>query len=169
MFGFSVISRSIHGNFKVYHHTDKVYSISVHSGYAASSSSDKTFQYWNLKTEELVFKKTFSGTVSRVKLTDDYLISSGYDGTVRFFSRTSGEELHRLDHSNDCNWFDHNKTGKLLAVAGDNFVVIWKVNGFEKLKTFEFNTFVMRVDFNDIGNKIIVGLHDGNIHLIGLE
>ena len=57
----------------------------------------------------------------------------------------------------------------MLAVAGDNFVVIWKVNGFEKLKTFEFNTFVMYVDFNDIGNKIIVGLLDGNIHLIGLE
>ena len=57
----------------------------------------------------------------------------------------------------------------MLAVAGDNFVVIWKVNGFKKLKTFEFNTYVNRVDFNDIGNKIIVLLYDGNVHVIGFE
>ena len=141
----------------------------MHSGYAASGSRDNTVQYWNLKTEELVFKKTFTGTVSRVKLVDNFLITSGYDNTVRFFSKTTGEEIKRLDHSADCNWFDHNSSGQLLAVAGDNFVVIWKVVGFEKLKTFNFNTYVMRVDFNDIGNKIIVGLHDGNIHVIGLE
>ena len=122
-----------------------------------------------MQTQTQLFKRSHLDKVICVLLTDQFAISSSIDKTVRIWSLRNGQEVARLEHDNSCFNFDVSPSGKILAVGGNYFVTLWRLDTFEKIKQFDFTDYVFDVKFNQIGDRILAGTWNGAVHLIGFE
>ena len=102
-------------------------------------------------------------------LRDDQVISCCEDKSVRVLALESGKELHCLDHPSSCHNADLSPNKSLLAVACRTAVVLWDIRKAVKIQNFDLGNRINDVRFNPSGDKLIVGLHDGEIHKIELQ
>ena len=122
-----------------------------------------------MQTRTQLFKRSHLDKVICVLLTDQFAISSSIDKTVRIWSLQNGQEVARLEHEHSCFNFDVSPTGKILAVGGNYFVALWRLDSFERIRQFDFTDYVFDVRFNPNGDKLLVGTWSGAVHLIGFE
>ena len=148
---------------------DRVSCVFVRNNLLMSGSDDHSIVVWNMKTRTKLFRRKHLDKVICVLLTNQFAISSSIDKTVRFWSLSNGQEIAKLDHDNSCFNFDISPSGKILAVGGNYFVAIWRLDTFVKIKQFDFTDFVFDVRFNESGDKLLAGTWNGAVHLIGFE
>ena len=102
-----------------------------------------------------------------VQKVGNFLITSSQDKTVKFWDVHNGDEQHCLLHSSSCYNFDVYKS--VLAVATDSAVVLWNMESFAKIHEFKLGQNIFDLKFNPSGNKIIAGLHNGEVFKIELN
>jgi len=86
---------------------------------------------------------------------------------VRFWKKSTGEQLHSLVHESECLNFDISPNGALIAVAHADGVSIWSLKKYEKVCQVELG-FLADVRFQT-DNKIVAALADGHVYLIELN
>lgn len=147
-------------------------SVLVKNDLVISDSNDKTVQVWCMETHEKLWQLDLESEVNCTVLRGDQVISCCSDETVRVLDLESGEQSHRLDHPYRCINADLSPNNSLLAVACDTAVVIWDMKKVVKMKEVELGSVenpVQDLKFNPTGDKLIVGLHEGEIFKIELE
>ena len=97
------------------------------------------------------------------------VITCCYDKTVKVLALENGEELHRLDHPNQCLNMDLSPNQSVLAVACSSAVVLWDMNKLVKIKQFDLGSGINDLRFNPSGDTLIVGLHKGEIFKIEMK
>ena len=148
---------------------DRVSSVFIRDNLLISGSDDHSIEVWNMKTQKQLFKKSHLDKVICVHLTEHFAISSSIDKTVRLWSLSNGQEIAKLEHENSCFNFDISPSGKVLAVGGNYFVTLWRLDTFTKIKQFDFTDYVFDVRFNEKGDRILAATWNGAVHLIGFE
>ena len=121
---------------------------------------------YNTTTKSKIFDYRHIAPVISVLLTDQYLISSSFDKSVKIWSLKDRSEVAKLVHDNRCTNFDISPSGKMLAVGGEGFVTFWKVENFTKAGFISFSGFVSDIRYNSKGDKIITGNNQGAVHLL---
>ena len=88
--------------FKVYHHDNRVYSISIDGDRIASGSMDKTCQVWSIPQKKKLYTVVHNGSVINVRFLPrgDQLVTSSSDKTVRIWK--NGYLAKVLSHSSCC-------------------------------------------------------------------
>ena len=102
-------------------------------------------------------------------LRDNQVITCCEDESVRVLALESGEELHRLEHPGSCYNADLSPDKSLLAVACESSVVLWDIRNVVKIEQFDLGPGIVDLRFNPSGDKIIVGLHDGQVFKIKMK
>jgi|GEM_PF-6740952 len=99
-------------------------------------SGDWTLRRWDLHTGELVqilsdSKRTrsgFGGIRGAVEISDQRIVSWGFDGVINVWSQQSTEPVHRLvGHTQPVNGVLEIEPGKLLSWSGDMTFRIWNL------------------------------------------
>ena len=121
---------------------------------------EKQKKLWELNHGDEVW-----GTILR----DDQLITCCRDKSVRVLALQSGELLNKLDQSDYCYNADLSPNGSLLAVACSSVVALWDIRKAVKIKEFDLGLRVNDLQFNPSGDKLIVGLHEGDIFKIEMK
>ena len=144
-------------------------SVQVKNNLLISSSFDKTVQVWNMERHEKLWELDHGEAVRCTVVRNDQVITCCHDKSVRVLALESGEELHRLDHPGPCFNADLSPNKSLLAVACGYAVVIWDIRKAVKLEQFDLGPITMDLRFNPTGDKIIVGLYDGQVFKIEIN
>ena len=160
---------SVHSYYTSHKHDDKANSVQVKNNLVISGSSDNTVQVWNMERHEKLWEFDHGHSVWSIILRDDQVITCCQDKSVRVLSLESGEELHRLEHSSRCFNADLNPNKSVLAVACGKGVVFWDVRNAVKIEEFDLGIRVHDLRFNPSGDKLIVGLADGQVFKFELE
>lgn len=136
-----------------------------------SASSDNTVQVWNMERHERLWELNHGDKVWSTILRDDQVITCCNDKSVRVLALESGEELHRLDHPDPCDNADLSPNKSLLAVACRSAVVLWDIRKAIKIEQFNLGSvsLICELRFNPSGDKIIVGLHNGQVFKIEMN
>ena len=133
------------------------------------SGCDETVQAWNMERHEKLWESDEGAEY--IILRDDQVITCGLDNSVRVLALQSGEELHRLKLPSDCNNIDLSPNNSLLAVGCGSAVVLLDIKKAVKIEQFDLGTEespVNDVRFNPTGDKLIAGLHEGEVFIIEL-
>ena len=133
----------------------------------ASGSADESIQIWNMASGLKVAEFKHDDCVWCVEFHENWLISSSWDKSTRIWDVENQKLVHQLDHSDWCYNFDISPNKLMLAVATDSGVVIWDLKKVTKIKEFKLG-WCSDVRFNHAGDKIIVGLFDGEVYKIDL-
>ena len=134
-----------------------------------SGSHDKTVQVWNMERHEKLWELNHGDLVKSTILRDDQVVTCCADKTVRVLALDSGEELHRLEHPGSCVNADLSPNKSLLAVACKSAVILWDIRKAVKIEQFDLGSTINDVGFNPTGDKLIVGLHEGEVYKIELQ
>ena len=155
--------------FQIYKHDGKAKSIQIKNNLIISGSHDKTVQVWNMERHEQLWQSDYGDKVWSVVLRDRQVIACCGDKTVRVLALESGEELHRLEHPGPCKNADISPNKTLLAVACGSAVVIWDIRNAVKIEQFDLGAGIYDARFNPTGDKLVVGLYDGEVYIIELH
>ena len=134
-----------------------------------SGSHDETVQAWNMERHEKVWQSDHGDKIYSVILRDEQVITCCFDKAVRVFSLQSGKKLHRLEHPGPCYNADLSPNKILLAVACDSAVVLWDIRNTVKIEQFDLGSKIYDLRFNQSGDKLVVGLYEGEVYKIELQ
>ena len=154
---------------QTYMHNDKVNSVRVKNNLLISGSHDKRVEVWNMERHEMLWRLLHKNVVRCTILRDNQVITCCEDKSVRILALESGKELHRLDHPGTCYNADLSPNKSLLAVACGSAVVLWDIREAVKLEQFDLGPDIYDLRFNPSGDKIIVGLGDGQVFKIEIN
>ena len=143
--------------------------VQVKNNLLISCSFDKTVQLWNMERHEKLWELDHGDKVWCTILRDDQVITCCRDKSVRVLALQSGTELHRLEHPAACKNADLSPNKSLLAVACGSSVVLWDINNVVKVEQFDFDSRTFDLRFNPSGDRIIVGLGDGQVIKIEMK
>ena len=124
-----------------------------------------------MSTKSKIFESKHDKDVECVLVRSNYIITSGLDGTVRFWSLSNGIELKKLNHEKHCENFDVDKTGQYIAISHGNYIDIRtldkeKLYSCQLVKQFRFENWVNDLRFSPDGSKVIAGVRSGEIFLL---
>ena len=127
-------------------------------------------QVWNMERHEKLWEFGHGHKVWSSILRDDQVITCCEDKSVRVLALQTGEELHRLEHLSLCYNADLSPNKSLLAVACPDGIVLWDIRNAVKIERFDFaDRGVHDLKFNPSGDKLIVGLYDGQVYKLEIE
>ena len=155
--------------FQVYKHLDRVSGVVVEQNLAVSFSHDKTVRVWDMDKHEKIWEFVHGNKVYAAIVRDSQVITSCLDKIVRVLALENGEELHRLDHPDECRCIDLSPNKSLLAVACSSAVVLWDMNKLIKIKQFDLGSGINDLRFNPSADTLIVGLREGEIYKIEMK
>jgi len=171
-------------------HSGKIYNIlfTPDDEKIISVSEDKTIRVWNASTGEPVEKygsqigNGYQGMLYASTISPDgkYLAVAGYpvvsekkNYIVIIDLETSKQVATAIGHDNVINSLDFNGTGQYLASgSNDGTVLIWKVDGKEKLDqaaTLEIGVQVTGVSFNNKTQQLAVAADTDEILLYNMK
>jgi len=110
------------------------------NGKLLASASWSTIRLWNVASRKCVGKLTgHTGYVECVRFSPDgkSLVSSGKDGTLRFWEVASGSSTDIVQGYQDAHRLDFSPDGTLLAVGGSGDIVLLKVGSKERPGSFK--------------------------------
>ena len=135
-----------------------------------SGSSDNTVQVWNMETEKKLWEFDHGDEVKSIIIRDDWVITCCEDKSVLVLALETGVELHRLcDHPSECQNVDLSPNKAVLAVACNSAVVLWDMKRLVKIKEMELGPDIMDLRFNPSGDRLIVGLKEGEVFKIEMK
>jgi len=88
------------------------------------------------------------------------MVSCADDRTVRFWERSSGKEIHRLDFSSTPDGIEVSQDNTILTVASGNTVSFWNTETFEKIKEFQVSTSVHSASLHPSRSVFVCGGED---------
>ena len=137
----------------------------------ASGSSDKTCEVWSISKKKKLYSVKHNDYIWHVQLVSDQklgfdLITASDDKTVKLWR--NGQAVKTLKHSNWCNHCELDKQNRLLAVATDVGVTLWRTDDYSKIDEVKIGR-IFDVRFNANSTKLIAAHNDGPVHEIALE
>ena len=139
------------------------------SGDKLISVCDEVVQVEHMESREMLWKFHHDDGLYGTILHGNQLILCCEDNAVRVLDLANGRVLHRLDHPDPCYNADLSPNKLLLAVACRSAVVLWDMRTLVKHKQFDLGYLVYDLRFNPTGDKLIVGLYEGEVFKIEIE
>ena len=122
-----------------------------------------------MERHEKLWQSDHGAIVWSIILRDDQVITCCNNKTVRVFTLQNGQELHCLEHPGPCYNADLSPNKSLMAVACDSAVVLWDIRNGVKIEQFDLGSDINDVQFNPSGDKLVVGLSDGQVFKIEMK
>ena len=122
-----------------------------------------------MERHEKLWQSDHGAIVWSIILRDDQVITCCNNKTVRVFILQNGQELHCLEHPGPCYNADLSPNKSLMAVACDSAVVLWDIRNGVKIEQFDLGSDINDVQFNPSGDKLVVGLSDGQVFKIEMK
>ena len=155
--------------FQSYMHSSLASRVLLKNNLVVSSSTDGAVKVWDMEKHEQLWELDHEDKVWDAVLRDNQLITCCEDMSVRILDLLSGNQLHRLEHPGACVNCDLSPNKSLLAVACSCAVVLWNLKTIVKIKQFELGSVINDVRFSPSGDRLIVGLQDGEIFKIDMN
>ena len=124
-------------------HESDVYCVTSSPQFIASGSCDKTIKLWRARNGELITTfRGHNGLVFSVDISPDeqMLVSSSQDGSAIIWEVSTGRIIKKIEGeaSGDLTTAKFSPCGGYVATAlGQNFICIWNVGSWDKVKTLE--------------------------------
>jgi len=141
-------------------HTGYVKTIASSNSILASGSTDERICLFNIvQKEEMGILCGHEGTVSRIVIQNEHMISSADDGTIRIWSTEDWEEIKQLKHPAAVKDFSVHQSGKLiLTVSQDKTLRAWDLTKGKPAFTKSFPLQPERVQWGPEGKRYILQL-----------
>jgi serine-threonine kinase receptor-associated protein len=91
---------------------------------------------------------------------DKWLISASDDKTVRFWDRTSGEEIKKLEFGSVPSSVEVSRDGGVLTVCSGEKVSFWDIESMDKIKEYETPTHVLSATLHPDKTVFVCGGED---------
>ncbi|MBZ0296875.1 MAG: hypothetical protein K8L99_30215, partial [Anaerolineae bacterium] len=162
-------------SYRIFHHGDGVTSVAFNhdSTKVLTGGVDGTAILWDIETGEAV--RVFAGhsdAVNSVAFNSDSsgIITGSADGTARVWNTATGETINILEgHTDSVSDAKFSPDDSHIVTGGmDNSLILWETDTGTAIWTIpviiEFGTFdgITSVDFNDSGNRVVVGHMSGS-------
>ena len=157
--------------FQAYENENSVNSISINGDTIASGGGDEKCDVRSIPQKQLLYSTSHILPVECVQLLPDSslgfnLITSSDDRTVKLWR--NGELVESLKHSSWCERFDLDRTNRLLTVATEHGVTVWRIDNFSKIGEQKIG-WTMDVRFNAASTKVIAVKESGKVYEIALK
>lgn len=169
--------REVKGEFQVepaftdHTHTGCIKTIASTETVLASGSTDERICLFNIKTnEEMGILCGHEGTVTRLAIYQEHMLSAAEDGTVRIWSLEDWEEIKALKHQAAVRDFSADPSGKLLlTIANDKTMRAWDLAKGREAFTKSFRDQPERVLWGPDGRRYALQLTAGICQIQTLE
>jgi len=137
----------------------------------ASGSTDERICLFDIvSNEEMGILCGHEGTISRLMIQDEHMISAAEDGTIRIWSTEDWEEIKQLKHPSAVRDFSVHSSGKLLlTVSSDKTLRAWDLTKGRPAFTKSFPVQPERVIWGPEGKRYILQLTARQIQVQTLE
>lgn len=88
------------------------------------------------------------------------IVSCADDRTVRFWERSTGKEIHRIDFASIPNGIEVSSDDSILTVASGNTVSFWNTTNFEKIKEYQVPSQVHSASLHPSRSVFVCGGED---------
>lgn len=137
----------------------------------ASGSTDERICLFNIKeNQEMGILCGHEGTISRLAIYEEHMLSAAEDGTVRIWSLEDWEEIKALKHSAPVRDFSADPSGKLLlTIANDKTLRAWDLAKGREAFTKSFRDQPERVLWGPDGRRYALQLTASMMQIQTLE
>jgi len=154
-------------------HIVKCVAFSPDGSYLATGSNEKLLKIFDLNSpssDPFVMSGHTSG-LRHISFIggSEHMVSCGDDRTVRFWERSSGKEIHRLDFSSIPNGIEVSHDNSILTVASGNTVSFWNTTTFEKIKEFKVPSLVHSASLHPAHSVFVCGGEDFKMYKMDYE
>ncbi|KZS20918.1 Serine-threonine kinase receptor-associated protein, partial [Daphnia magna] len=94
------------------------------------------------------------------------IVSCADDRTVRFWERSTGKEIHRIDFTSIPNGMEVSNDDAILTVASGNTVSFWNTTNFEKIKEYQVPSQVHSASLHPSRSVFVCGGEDFKMYKI---